>query len=73
MFEWSKEICKKIKDADCLKFRELQKVEVALRLYELQEFILDEFTGVEDSDMFELEYSNRAYRKKYRMEHECGS
>lgn len=57
MFEWSKEICKKIKDSGCLEPRELQMVEIALRMNELQEKILNENLGIDSDNMFELEHA----------------
>lgn len=57
MFEWSKGICKKIKDSGCLEPRELQMIEIALRMNELHEKILNENLGIDSDNMFELEYA----------------
>ena len=42
MYEWSKLLMEKIENAKCLNERDLRVVEVALRLYDIQEMILDE-------------------------------
>lgn len=62
MFKWSKELCNKIKDANCLEPSELQMVEIALRLYECYEEILDENIGLDirikkETNFFELEHA----------------
>lgn len=62
MFEWSKEVCNDIKEANCLSKSNLQTVEMALRLYECFEQILDECIGLdirtkEETNFFELEHA----------------
>lgn len=64
MFEWSKEICKKIKDSNCLDSSELQMVEMSLRIWESFENILDESIGLSDTNLFELEHAVYRNRKK---------
>lgn len=64
MFEWSKEICKKIKDSNCLDSSELQMVEMSLRIWESFENILDESIILSDTDLFELEHAVHRNRKK---------
>lgn len=65
MYEWSKLLMEKIKNAKCLNERDLRAVEVALRLYDIQEMILDEAIGLEDNG-FELKH-------KCRMRNENGN
>ena len=62
MFEWSKEICNKIKDSNCLEDKKLQMVEISLRLYELYNEILNENLGLDlidgkETNYFELEHA----------------
>jgi hypothetical protein len=57
MFEWSKGICKKIKESGCLEPRELQMVEIALRMNELNDMIYIENLGISSDNMFELEHA----------------
>lgn len=64
MFEWSKEICKKIKDSNCLDSSELQMVEMSLRIWESFENILDESIVLSDTNLFELEHAVYRNRKK---------
>lgn len=54
MYEFSKEIIEKINTAKCLTVKELRITEVALRMYELNEDILDESTGLSNNDKYEL-------------------
>ena len=58
MFEFSKELCNKIKTSDCLEPKELQIVEMALRMWESYEEILNENLGLDrKKDFFQLEYA----------------
>ena len=62
MFEWSKELCKKISNSDCLSKNELQMVEIALRLYECYEEALNENLGLDiiakrETNLFQLEHA----------------
>ena len=56
MYEFSKEIIEKINTAKCLTVKELRITEVALRMFELNEDILDESTGLSNNDKYELKY-----------------
>ena len=65
MFEWSKELCKKIADSNCLEPKEMQMVEIALRIYESYEIILNENLDLGDTNLFKLEHSiHRNHRKE---------
>lgn len=62
MFDWSKGICNKIKESNCLEDTELQMVEVALRTYECHQEILNENLGIDvimrdEKNLFELEHA----------------
>lgn len=48
MFEYEDEICKKIKEAGCLDAKELQAVEIALRLTACHDMILNEALGLDN-------------------------
>lgn len=59
MFEWSKEICENIAQSGCISNRDLQCVEIALRMYDINNAILNESIGITnraDFDFFELRY-----------------
>lgn len=56
VYEFSKEIIEKINAAKCLTLKELRITELALRMYEVNEDILDESTGLSDNDKYELKY-----------------
>lgn len=56
MFEWSKEIVKKIADSGCLDENELHMTELALRMTDIYSSMLDEKIEVTDN-MYELQYS----------------
>lgn len=58
MYEWSKNIVRKIADANCLEKNELGIVEISLRLWEAYNDLLNENIGlVEDSKCkYELEH-----------------
>lgn len=56
MYEFSKEIIEKINAAKSLTLKELRITELALRMYEVNEDILDESTGLSDNDKYELKY-----------------
>ena len=62
VFEYSEEICNKIKNANCLDAKDLQMVEIALKLYECHSEILNECLGLdittkEENDYFKLKHS----------------
>lgn len=48
MFEYEDGICKKIKNSGCLDAKELQAVEIALRLTACHDMILNEALGLEN-------------------------
>lgn len=54
MFEYENGICKKIKDADCLDAKELQAVEIALRLTACYDMLLNEALGLDDPNKFDF-------------------
>lgn len=56
MYEWSKGIVEKIINAECLTEQELRMTEIALRMYEVTEEILDEAVGLSSEDKYELKY-----------------
>lgn len=59
MFEWSKEICDKIAQSGCISDKDLQCVEMALRMYDINNAMLNESIGLvnqDDFDFFELRY-----------------
>lgn len=56
MYEWSKEIIEKIDKANCLDIKELRMVEIALRMSEIHEGIMNECIGVSESNMYELKH-----------------
>ena len=56
MYEWSKEIIKKISDANCLTEKEIRMVEISLRMNEIHEEILNECVGLSEKNKYELEY-----------------
>lgn len=56
MYEFSKEIIEKINTAKCLTVKELRMTELALRMYEVNEDILNEATGLSNNDKYELKY-----------------
>ena len=57
VYEFSKEIIEKINAAKCLTLKELRITELALRMYEVNEDILDESTGLSNNDKYELKYN----------------
>ena len=56
VYEFSKEIIEKINTAKCLTVKELRITELALRMYEVNEDILDESTGLSNNNKYELKY-----------------
>jgi hypothetical protein len=56
MYEWSKNIIKKIADANILDKNELAMTEVALRMSEIHEGLMNECIGVPDRIDYELEH-----------------
>ena len=56
MYNWSKEIINKIERANCLNIKELRMVEVALRMSEIHESIMNECIGVSEDNIYELQH-----------------
>lgn len=56
MYEWSKEIINKIKNTKIFNENELRTIEVALRMYDVCENILDESVGLSDENKYELQH-----------------
>lgn len=62
MFSWSKEITKKISDSGCLTERELSLVEIALRMQDCHQGLLNECLGIDDGEKyFDLQYPNKPH------------
>ena len=55
-YEWSKNIVRKIYEANCLSKKELIFVEMALRVEEITLDILDEASGVSEENNYELKF-----------------
>lgn len=68
MFEWSKNLCNKLKDADCLSAHELEMIEISLRLYECYTEVLNENLGLDlrtkEANFFQLEHAIHRNREK---------
>ena len=59
MFEWSKKLSDKIAESGCLDPKEMQSVELSLRLLEIHDQVMNEAIGVEDKEydnLFDLKY-----------------
>lgn len=56
MYEWSKEVVRKITEANCLNLKELRMVEIALRVSETHEYIMNECIGVSEDNRYELQH-----------------
>lgn len=56
MFEWSKDIVRKIEESGCVSKQELRSIEVALRLYDVYNRALDECLNLEEESFLELEH-----------------
>ena len=56
MFEWSKDIVRKIEESGCVSKHELRSIEVALRLYDVYNRALDECLNLEEESFLELEH-----------------
>ena len=54
MYEWSKNLTEKINKANCLPDADLRMVELALRLYEIHNDVLDECIGASNTNNYEL-------------------
>lgn len=63
MFEWSKEVSDKIAESGCISDKDMQVVEMALRMYEIHEKILNESIGITDDNFWELKYQIYKNRK----------
>lgn len=55
MFEYSEEICEKISNSGCITNKELQYVEMALKMFESYEEILNQNLGLDIIEQKELE------------------
>lgn len=55
-YEWSKDIVRKIYEANCLSKKELILVEIALRTEEVTFDILDEASGASEENNYELKF-----------------
>ena len=58
MFEWSKKLSDKIAGSGCLDAKEMQSVELALRLLEIHDRVMNESIGADDGygEIFDLKY-----------------
>ena len=58
MFEWSKNLSDKIAGSGCLDPKEMQSVELALRLLEIHDHVMNEAIGADDGygEIFDLKY-----------------
>ena len=56
MYEWSKDIMKKIADSNCLKSNELAIVEIAVRMYDVWEMMTWDAISPKENNTYELEY-----------------
>lgn len=62
MFDWSKDMIKKISESGCLKEDEIRAVEVALRSYDALNHILNECIGISETNTYELEHKMNLIR-----------
>ena len=67
MYEWSKGIVKKIRDANCLAINELRMVEIVLRTHEIHEEIMNECIAVSEDNKYELEHRMPMPKKRDNM------
>ena len=56
MYEWSKNITKKISESNCLNSSELAIVEIALRMYDIWEMMTLDAIFPKENNTYELEY-----------------
>ena len=58
MFEWSKNLSDKIAGSGCLDPKEMQSVELALRLLEIHDRVMNEAIGADDGygEIFDIKY-----------------
>ena len=58
MFEWSKKLSDKIAESGCLDTKEMQSVEIALRLLDIHDHVRIEAIGADDGygERFDLKY-----------------
>ena len=54
MYEWSKSVIEKITKANCLDARDLRMVEIALRVHDVYNDILNECIDLDKSNKYEL-------------------
>ena len=72
MFEWSKNLSDKIAKSGCLDVKEMQSVELALRLLEIHDHVMNEAIGADDGygEMFDLKYQVHKNARKRNKERE---
>lgn len=64
MFEYEDSICKKIFEAECLEPKELQAVEIALKLTASHDMLLNEALGLSDKgNQFDFGLKYALYKK----------
>ena len=58
MCEWSKKLSDKIAESGCLDTKEMQSVEIALRLLDIHDHVMIEAIGADDGygEIFDLKY-----------------
>ena len=56
MYDWSKNIVNKISEANCLSEKDIRVVEIALRMYEIHNDILNECIGLTEDDKYDLQH-----------------
>lgn len=59
MYDWSKDIVNKISEANCLPEKYIRVVEIALRMYEIHNDILNECIGLAIDDKYELQHKRK--------------
>lgn len=64
MFSWSKTIMKKIVNKEELTERDKQNIEMALRMWDSFENVLDEPLCITEDNFFELEYKHKQFKKQ---------
>lgn len=65
LFKQSEEICKKVSDSGCVSGKELQQIEMGLKLFDLYEEMLDQVLGL---DLYHNEQLELDFQLKYALE-----
>lgn len=65
MFEGIEELCDKISDSSCVTSKELQRIEMALKMFDLYEEMIDQVLGL---DMYNDEPLGFDFKLKYALE-----